>query len=101
LIPRPTFGCELRYATGHGQGWCGFCRRSPAFRLLTARLKRLGLNNPILLKDCINFEPSPLEPKIALLRAAIVIGSLLADGIGDAILIPWRSGRRSIAAARL
>jgi len=63
-----------------------------AFRLLAARLKHLGRNNPILLKDCINFEPAPLLPKIALLRAAVVIGSLLADGIGDAILIRGESG---------
>ena len=63
-----------------------------AFRLLYAKLKRLGRNNPILLKDCINFEPVPLEPKIALLRASVVIGSLLADGIGDAILIRGESG---------
>src|SRR5689334_14413529 len=55
-----------------------------AFRLLSSRLKRLGRNNPILLKDCLEFGPVPLEPKIALLRAAVVIGSLLADGIGDA-----------------
>src|SRR3984885_4743244 len=39
-----------------------------AFRLLAAKLKRLGLNNPILLKDCLEFEASPLEPNIALLR---------------------------------
>jgi (E)-4-hydroxy-3-methylbut-2-enyl-diphosphate synthase len=63
-----------------------------AFRLLAAKLKRLGRNNPILLKDCINFEPMPLEPKIALLRASVVIGSLLADGIGDAILIRGEAG---------
>jgi len=63
-----------------------------AFRLLTAKLKHLGRNNPILLKDCINFEPVPLEPKIALLRASVVIGSLLADGIGDAILVRGESG---------
>ena len=63
-----------------------------AFRLLSAKLKRLGRNNPILLKDCINFELVPLEPKIALLRASVVIGSLLADGIGDAILIRGESG---------
>ena len=56
------------------------------------KLKRLGRNNPILLKDCINFEPVPLEPKIALLRASVVIGSLLADGIGDAILVRGESG---------
>ena len=63
-----------------------------AFRLLTAKLKRLGRNNPILLKDCINFEILPNEPKIALLRASVVIGSLLADGIGDAILVRGEAG---------
>ncbi len=85
-----------------------------AFRLLAAKLKRLGRNNPILLKDCLGFgsrrresaQNSPakgsapidiggyevLEPKIALLRASVVIGSLLADGIGDAILIRGEAG---------
>jgi len=63
-----------------------------AFRLLAARLKHLGRTNPILLKDCLTFESVPLEPKIALLRASVVIGSLLADGIGDAILIRGESG---------
>ncbi|HVU28034.1 MAG TPA: (E)-4-hydroxy-3-methylbut-2-enyl-diphosphate synthase [Verrucomicrobiae bacterium] len=63
-----------------------------AYRLLVLKLKNLGRNNPILLKDCINFESVLLEPKIALLRAAVVIGSLLADGIGDAILIRGESG---------
>jgi (E)-4-hydroxy-3-methylbut-2-enyl-diphosphate synthase len=63
-----------------------------AFRLLSAKLKRLGRNNPILLKDCLQFEPVPLEPKIALLRASVVIGSLLADGMGDAILVRGEAG---------
>ena len=63
-----------------------------AFRLLAARLKRLGRNNPILLKDCLTFEPAPLDPRIALLRASVVLGSLLADGIGDAILVRGESG---------
>ena len=63
-----------------------------AFRLLAAKLKQLGRNNPILLKDCLAFEPMPLEPKIALLRASVVIGALLADGIGDAILIRGETG---------
>jgi len=63
-----------------------------AFRLLAAKLKKLGRNNPVLLKDCINFESVPLEPKIALLRASVVIGSLLADGIGDVILVRGESG---------
>jgi (E)-4-hydroxy-3-methylbut-2-enyl-diphosphate synthase len=64
----------------------------PAFRLLVAKLKRLGLNNPILLKDLFVFPEMPLEPKIALLRASAVIGSLLADGIGDAILVRGEAG---------
>ncbi len=63
-----------------------------AFRLLAAKLKRLGRDNPILLKDCINFEPVPMAPNLALLQAGVVIGSLLADGIGDAILIRGESG---------
>jgi (E)-4-hydroxy-3-methylbut-2-enyl-diphosphate synthase len=79
-----------------------------AFRLLAARLKKLGRNNPILLKDCLNVpgvasnlrldssahsaDATTLEPNIALLRAAVVIGSLLADGIGDAILIRGEPG---------
>jgi (E)-4-hydroxy-3-methylbut-2-enyl-diphosphate synthase len=63
-----------------------------AFRLLASKLKRLGLNNPILLKDCLGFPATPLEPKIALLRAAATMGSLLADGIGDAILVRGESG---------
>ena len=63
-----------------------------AFRLLAAKLKSLGRNNPILLKDCLEFTPAPLEPNIALLRSAVVIGSLLADGIGDAILVRGEPG---------
>ena len=63
-----------------------------AFRLLAAKLKRLGSANPILLKDCLTFESVPLEPKIALLRASVNLGSLIADGIGDAILVRGESG---------
>ena len=63
-----------------------------AFRLLAAKLKRLGLNNPVLLKDCLEVPSVPLEPKVALLRAGVVIGALLADGIGDAILIRGEPG---------
>ena len=63
-----------------------------AFRLLAARLKELGHNNPILLKDCLGFPEVPLEPNIALLRASVVIGSLLADGIGDAVLVRGETG---------
>ncbi len=79
-----------------------------AFRLLASKLKRLGRSNSILLKDCVNGFPvasslrldssahsadtTPLEPKIALLRASVVIGALLADGIGDAILVRGEAG---------
>jgi (E)-4-hydroxy-3-methylbut-2-enyl-diphosphate synthase len=63
-----------------------------AFRLLAAKLKRLGRQNPILLKDCLDGGGDGAEPKIALLRASAVIGSLLADGIGDAILIRGEPG---------
>ncbi len=63
-----------------------------AFRMLAARLKFLGRHNPILLKDSLDSESQPLEPKIALLRASAVIGSLLADGIGDAILVRLEPG---------
>src|SRR5438094_5045672 len=63
-----------------------------AFRLLALKLKQMGRNNPILLKDCLSLEPAPPEPKIALLRASVVIGALLADGIGDAILVRGEPG---------
>lgn len=63
-----------------------------AFRLLAAKLKRLGLSNPILLKDSLELELPAPEPKIALLRSAIVIGSLLADGIGDVVLVRAEPG---------
>jgi (E)-4-hydroxy-3-methylbut-2-enyl-diphosphate synthase len=67
-----------------------------AFRLLAARLDRLGRRNPILLKDCLSADPTgtgaPLPSKIALLRASVVLGSLLADGIGDAILVRGEPG---------
>ncbi len=59
----------------------------PAFRLLAAKLRRLGRDNPILLKDTLAVPNPPLPPQIALLRSAAVIGSLLADGIGDAVII--------------
>ena len=58
-----------------------------AFRMLAARLKALGAANPILLKDCLQAPPGPLDPKRALLRSSVALGALLADGIGDAILI--------------
>jgi (E)-4-hydroxy-3-methylbut-2-enyl-diphosphate synthase len=64
----------------------------PAFRLLASKLKHLGRANPILLKDCLNFDEVPQAPNIAQLRGAVVLGSLLADGIGDAILVRGETG---------
>ncbi|MBL9137772.1 MAG: (E)-4-hydroxy-3-methylbut-2-enyl-diphosphate synthase [Verrucomicrobiales bacterium] len=63
-----------------------------AFRLLAIRLREAGRRNPILLKDCLAFDDVPLTPDTALLRASVVIGSLLADGLGDAILVRGESG---------
>jgi (E)-4-hydroxy-3-methylbut-2-enyl-diphosphate synthase len=62
-----------------------------AFRLLAAKLKQLGRCNPILLKDCIHFA-APFASHIALLQAGVVLGSLLSDGIGDAIFIRGEPG---------
>src|SRR3954471_20474273 len=63
-----------------------------AFRMLAAKLRRLGRTNPILLKDTLEVGGPVLEPNIALLRASVVLGSLIADGIGDAILIRGEQG---------
>lgn len=63
-----------------------------AFRLLAEQLRRSGDNHPILLKDTLAPDAEPVDSKIALLRAATVIGSLLADGIGDAILVRGEPG---------
>ena len=57
----------------------------PAFRLLAARA---DARHPILLKDTL--KPAPEgggDFQMATLGASAVIGSLLADGIGDAILV--------------
>jgi len=84
-----TINCDTQLVTvKDGVPWPAIT----AFRLLAAKLRRLGRNNPILLKDCLHFDPTPLEPKIALLRAAVVLGSLLADGIGDAVLVRGEAG---------
>ncbi len=57
-----------------------------AFRLLASRLQSMGCEYPILLKD--TFKPEPgLDSSIALLRSSVALGSLLCDGIGDAILV--------------
>ena len=57
----------------------------PAYRLLASRIKE---QHPIVLKDTLfpSDDPNLLFEK-TLLKAASNIGSLLCDGIGDAILI--------------
>ena len=63
-----------------------------AFRLLTVRLAALGSRNPILLKDRLIAPSEALTPETAQLQAAVNLGSLLADGIGDAILVRSEPG---------
>jgi (E)-4-hydroxy-3-methylbut-2-enyl-diphosphate synthase len=71
----------------------------PAFRLLALKLQKLNRKNPILLKDCLSPGPRTGPAKIALLRSSAVIGTLLADGIGDAILV--RAEPSAMASLRL
>jgi (E)-4-hydroxy-3-methylbut-2-enyl-diphosphate synthase len=57
----------------------------PAFRLLAAKVPA---HHPILLKDTLKAAPSPGADFLeTLLVASTNIGSLLCDGIGDAILV--------------
>jgi (E)-4-hydroxy-3-methylbut-2-enyl-diphosphate synthase len=70
-----------------------------AFRLLAARVQT---RHPILLKDTLNHGGTPSDaaaPLQALLRSSAVLGSLICDGIGDAILV--RNESAPGAAARL
>ena len=60
-----------------------------AFRLLAARLDP---RHPILLKDVLVPGSTSTEFLTALLHAAVNIGSLLCDGIGDAILVRGEPG---------
>jgi (E)-4-hydroxy-3-methylbut-2-enyl-diphosphate synthase len=51
----------------------------PAYRLLAARLAAAGFDAPLALKT------ARLSADEALLRASLTLGSLLCDGVGDAI----------------
>jgi (E)-4-hydroxy-3-methylbut-2-enyl-diphosphate synthase len=55
-----------------------------AFRLLAAKVDE---RHPILLKDTLNTEREPESPLDALLTSSATLGSLICDGIGDAVLI--------------
>jgi len=59
-----------------------------AYRLLAARLDP---RHPILLKDVLDPGSTSTDFLTALLHAAMNIGSLLCDGIGDAILVQGES----------
>jgi (E)-4-hydroxy-3-methylbut-2-enyl-diphosphate synthase len=62
----------------------------PAYRLLAAKLDS---RHPILLKDSLTISENPeAEFLPTLLTAASNIGSLLCDGIGDAILVQGEHG---------
>lgn len=63
-----------------------------AYRLLAAKLDKLGAKNPILLKDVLVPPTTAPDPEGALLSSATVLGSLIADGIGDAILVRGEPG---------
>ena len=63
-----------------------------AFRLLVVQLRKVGRDNPILLKDTLSSNPPALAPSAALLQAAVNLGALLADGIGDAVLVRGEPG---------
>ncbi|MCP5545610.1 MAG: flavodoxin-dependent (E)-4-hydroxy-3-methylbut-2-enyl-diphosphate synthase [Akkermansiaceae bacterium] len=56
----------------------------PAFRLLASRVKA---KHPILLKDTLHPPAGDTDFLNALLTASRNIGSLLCDGIGDAVLV--------------
>ena len=58
-----------------------------AFRLLAGRLKEMGSDTPVLLKDCLENAPAAAPSHLAQLQSAVVLGALLADGFGDAILV--------------
>jgi len=60
-----------------------------AFRLLAARI---SARHPILLKDTLCPALEKSEDFVSnLLAASTILGSLLCDGIGDAILIRWET----------
>lgn len=55
-----------------------------AFRLLAARV---GPRHPILLKDTLDATPAPDDFLQNLLASSAILGSLLCDGIGDAVIV--------------
>lgn len=58
-----------------------------AFRLLAGRLAEIGCDLPLLLKDRLTPPTAPPTGERALLETSVVLGTLLADGLGDAICV--------------
>ncbi len=58
-----------------------------AYRMLAARLDAMGARNPILLKDTLEPSSQDSPSSLSLLASSVVLGALLCDGIGDAILL--------------
>ncbi|MGI9086302.1 MAG: (E)-4-hydroxy-3-methylbut-2-enyl-diphosphate synthase [Chthoniobacterales bacterium] len=58
-----------------------------AFRLLAAKVTKVAPDHPILLKDSLGQTQDDSDFLRTLLIASTNIGSLLCDGIGDAILV--------------
>lgn len=67
-----------------------------AFRMLAARIEA---RHPILLKDTLMPDSDPGSSLDALLRSSAILGSLICDGIGDAIFL--RNEQAPGAALRL
>ena len=67
-----------------------------AFRLLACRVDP---RHPVLLKDTLAPPADEAGSLAALLESARVIGSLLCDGIGDAVLVRGGTGPGRIGAA--
>lgn len=58
-----------------------------AFRMLAARLQQKNARNPILIKDTLLPDSTFTTPEYALLHSAVVLGTLLIDGIGDLVMV--------------
>ncbi|MCX6908094.1 MAG: (E)-4-hydroxy-3-methylbut-2-enyl-diphosphate synthase [Verrucomicrobia bacterium] len=70
-----------------------------AYRILAARVAARGCRAPILLKDVLETPAGGTKSDDAMLHSAAVIGALICDGIGDAILV--RGEASAEAALRL
>jgi (E)-4-hydroxy-3-methylbut-2-enyl-diphosphate synthase len=64
-------------------------RPVPAVRLVTAALRARGVAPPLIL---VHRDDPDASDDDALLHASIDLGTLLCDGIGDAVVLPLRGG---------